>query len=625
MNLKILLTVFIMSLLSLPSFARLQRPEEASHRFLQVNQYYRVLKSGHYRSISEFQVEILNETGRRDYGFYKFNYAPYLSKIIEIQASTQNKDDTYKVEKNFIEDKPVASAKDGFDNDNQVSIAFPNVQVGSILYFKMEMETHTLPLDNFFGTIEYFGWRENSIKQNLYVESERELFFHISDPIDSLDLETKKENGKFYVNVTQKKPIYINPVEEKDSYLTRRSVPHVEISTEKNWSKELLKPMTESYERVLTADLPDMLEKIYQQAKLMKSSTEQVEFIIEQLQNNIRYLGDWRSVKGAMIPRPLIEIAKSGYGDCKDYSASLSAILRKLGYQSHVAWVFRGDNMQFENPKLPNMKVHNHAITYAEIQGKPYWYDATNSMVYIAEPLPDIAGRMALILNAKDPQEKLIPENKVSKNHSVIQVEYSNVKSNYITVKTKLKLSGISATEWTGDQLRSSEESLQFRLLEWTAANVKTVKDVTFTPFNLMSRITRDLEFNYQFKELNPFYQSNQGYGFILWENQALSQIADRVDKRFTDLGLNHPRVSEYFITFKDASSESLSKLNCSFKTEWVEFDRQVSQKTKSIQIHDTIKILKPRILREDFEKTAMNSLLTDIRKCVIRKLLILK
>jgi hypothetical protein len=625
MNRMIALTLLMMFILSPSAKARLQRPEEASHKFLQVNQYYQVKKSGHYKSVSEFEVEILNETGRRELGFYKFTYAPYLSKITSIEAYTKNGDKLSKVESNSIEDKPLASNKDGFDNDNQVSIAFPNVQVGSVLHFRMNMETHTLSVDNYFGTIEYFGWRENSFKQNLFVESEIPLFYNVSDKIDSLSLEAKSEKGKYFINVTQKKPIYINPVEEKDSYLTRRLVPHIEISTEKVWSKEMMKSITASHELVLNEPLPDLHEKIYQDAKKLKSDEDRMELIIDRLQTHIRYLGDWRSVKGAMIPRSLAEIARSGYGDCKDYSASLAAILRKLGYKSYVAWVYRGDTLQFENPKLPSTKVQNHAITYAEVQGKPRWLDATNSMVYIKEPLPDISGRVAVLLDPENPGEKDIPPTDYKKNRAVIQVEYADVKKPYVHVKTKLNLSGVAATEWTGDQLRSSLDSLQFRLLEWTASNVKTITDVKFTPFSLMSRITRDLEFSYEFKEMNAFYESNQGVGFLLWENQALSQIADRVDKRFTDLGLNYPRVSEYIVSFKNTSSQGTNKLSCSFKSPWIEFDRSVTRKSKAIQIKDRITVSKSRVLQEEFERPEMIKLLGDIRKCVIHKLIILK
>ncbi len=619
-NLLILLLFF-----SSLAWGRLQKPEEASHRFSQISQYYRIDKRGQYKSVSEFEVEILNETGRKEFGFYKFNYAPHLTKITQIEAYTKNENKIFKVEKDFIEDKPIASSKDGFDNDNQISVAFPNVQVGSILYFKVHYETHTLSLDDFFSTIEYFGWRENSIKQNIYFESEKELFFNVSDPLDSLAIESKKENNIYFLNISQKKPIFLNPIEEKDAYLTRRSVPHVEISTEKEWSKKLLKPMIDNYEKILSEPLPAPFETIYHQSKNIKDDTKKFEFIMDQLQSQIRYLGDWRTVKGALVPRPLSEISKSGYGDCKDYSASLAAILRRNGYKSYVAFVYRGETNQVEKTKLPSLKVSNHAITYVEVNGQARWLDATNNMVYTAEPLPDIAGRPALVLDPEFPIEKDIPGNQFKKSTSLIQIEYSDIKKPNIKVKSKLKFSGIPASEWAGDQLRSSEEALQFRLLEWTSSNVKAIKGAKFQPFSLMSRITKDLEFNYEFQELNPFYTSNQGLGFVLWENSSLAQIAEKLEMRSTDLGLNYPRISEYSISFKNTTSQDVSKLNCSLKSEWIEFDRRVTHKSNVIHIDDRTTVIKPRILKEDFDSKAMVDLTDKIRKCMFHKLLILR
>ncbi len=621
---KLVCTIVIFFISSF-SWARLQKPEEASHKYLQINQYYRVDMTAQYESVSEFEVEILNETGRREFGFYRFTYAPYLMKITSIEAYTRNQDRRYKVEKSSIEDKPVASAKDGFDNDNQVSVAFPNVQVGSVLYFKIKFETHTLSLENFFATIEYFGWRENTVNQNLYIESEKEIFYNLSDPLDALAVEAKNENKKYILNIYQKKPLFINPVEEREAYMTRRSVPHIEVSTEKKWTRENLKTMLDSYEKVVNSPLPERLESIYQEALKRTSDSDRLEYIIDQLQTHIRYLGDWRSIKGALVPRPLAEIANSGYGDCKDYSASLAAILRRLGYTSYVAWVYRGDNLKFEPTKLPSMRIHNHAITYAEIKGKSHWFDATNNMVYIEEPLPDIAGRDALILNPAGPKNGAIPESNYKKNRTLIQAEYSDIKKPYVKLKTQLKFSGVPASEWAGDQLRSSAEAIQFRLLEWTSSNVKAAKDAVFQPFTLMSRITRDLEFEYEFKELNPFYESNQGQVFLLWENSSLSQIADRLEQRSTDLGLNYPRISEYKISFKDVTGANLSKLNCNFKSEWVKFNRALSQQSKGIQIHDTITVLRPRIQNEEFNTPEMKRLLSDIRKCVMHKSLLLK
>ena len=124
---------------------------------------------------------------------------------------------------------------------------------------------------------------------------------------------------------------------------------------------------------------------------------------------------------------------------------------------------------------------------------------------------------------------------------------------------------------------------------------------------------------------LGPFYTSNQGLGFVLWENSSLAQIAEKLEMRSTDLGLNYPRISEYSISFKNTTSQDVSKLNCSLKSEWIEFDRRVTHKSNVIHIDDRTTVIKPRILKEDFDSKAMVDLTDKIRKCMFHKLLILR
>jgi hypothetical protein len=64
-------------LISNSSFARYQKPEEASHRFTNLKQYFKVFKDGSFKGVEEREVEILNEAGRKDYGVIKLYYTPF--------------------------------------------------------------------------------------------------------------------------------------------------------------------------------------------------------------------------------------------------------------------------------------------------------------------------------------------------------------------------------------------------------------------------------------------------------------------------------------------------------------------------------------------------------------------
>ena len=61
-------------------------------------------------------------------------------------------------------------------------------------------------------------------------------------------------------------------------------------------------------------------------AREKKTDVEQLNAVTSGVAESIRYVGDWRLVKGAFNPRPLATIARSGYGDCKDFTVTAGAI-----------------------------------------------------------------------------------------------------------------------------------------------------------------------------------------------------------------------------------------------------------------------------------------------------------
>ena len=121
------------------------------------------------------------------------------------------------------------------------------------------------------------------------------------------------------------------------------------------------------------------MKKFYNPPKKIKTNPEdQIDFIVSSLIEKIRYLGDWRPIKGGHIPRSLSVIAKSSFGDCKDLSVSLAAILRKIGFKAQVALIYRDYAHHKSNEfTWSNMAAFNHAIVRAEINNKIYWLDAT--------------------------------------------------------------------------------------------------------------------------------------------------------------------------------------------------------------------------------------------------------
>jgi uncharacterized protein DUF3857 len=95
------------------------------------------------------------------------------------------------------------------------------------------------------------------------------------------------------------------------------------------------------------------------------------------VQEGIRYVATSYG-EGGFRPRPLEVLAKRRYGDCKDKSRLLAAVLRKLGHEADPALVNtnrpRGLFADRASPVL-----FNHVIVKACIHGEQVWIDATDS------------------------------------------------------------------------------------------------------------------------------------------------------------------------------------------------------------------------------------------------------
>lgn len=87
-------------------------------------------------------------------------------------------------------------------------------------------------------------------------------------------------------------------------------------------------------------------------------------------------------------PRSPAEVFASGYGDCKDKSALLVVLLKRLGVEAHVALTDTKNG-----PVLPQLapaaNVFDHAIVQVRLAGRSYWIDPTSA--HAGGRFPDIA------------------------------------------------------------------------------------------------------------------------------------------------------------------------------------------------------------------------------------------
>jgi hypothetical protein len=118
----------------------------------------------------------------------------------------------------------------------------------------------------------------------------------------------------------------------------------------------------------------DQISKLIQNEN---SEENKIIGLIRMVQDEIRYLG-FESGINAYKPNSPLNVFNQKYGDCKDKSLLLVALLQHEGF---VAFPMLVNTWQMEEIKnvLPDNDAFNHCITYLEYDGNEYFIDPTLS------------------------------------------------------------------------------------------------------------------------------------------------------------------------------------------------------------------------------------------------------
>ncbi len=114
---------------------------------------------------------------------------------------------------------------------------------------------------------------------------------------------------------------------------------------------------------------------------------------LREIQKTVRYTGLYLGDKNLM-PTPPTEILQRGFGDCKDVSVLLIAMLRKVGFDAQMALV---NSVERNLPRnTPGLGIFNHAIVVVRGE-QPVWIDTTVSLNREGSLPFELHGTQALI------------------------------------------------------------------------------------------------------------------------------------------------------------------------------------------------------------------------------------
>lgn len=593
-----------------PAESRWASYKDAPIEYVFFNRDVTVKANGHSEEIFEYQIKILNEKGRI-YAVQTLAFNESISHIEILEAKTIVQGKEYKIPKEAIEIKPLASSIQGFDQLMQVMVSYPQAAVGSELYLKYKMVTSKQPLPDYFATNFWYGgqgyWRQSQVK----IKSELPFHILINDPYKRLEVKEGKQ-GKFQtLHLHLKKPVYEELVNEpEDSRIEPACGTWVSISTCDDFN-HLAKTLAKDYENVLKQPLPPQFKLIQQTALKGTSPTEQINTVTSMLSESINYMGDWKSIEGRFFPRSLEVISNSGIGDCKDFSAATAAILSSMGYKAQIALIMRGEIYLAPEKGLPSLNNQNHAIVkVTDKQGKVFWADPTNMTSFSEGIYPDIANRPVFVLDSQHPTQEKTPEVDFKNARILFESTMSLQNDRDLNVQGKYKLLGEEAIGMTAAALSNSTQSFEEGFIYGISGDREVLNKKVVMP-DFASRIVKDIEITYSYEQENSLIPSTAGSAILIeanWPAPFLDTSEDHEGCMF----VGNPRTLAKKIIIKSAGVKNLESLAYKIDLPWMKAKRECFVNGNDIEIVEQIEILKSFISSKelkspqykDFKKT---------------------
>lgn len=578
--------------------------------YLKQSLHIKIKKSGEYSTVVDKTIYFVNEQAIDRYIKYGITYNPNSQRLQILDAYTEYQHQHHAVDTSLIKDKAIATDNSGFDNRHIMTIPFKHLKPGSKLHIKYLKENFIVADPGRFSMLiapSSGYWQNFSVK----VTAPFKLNWQLQNVCKNFTVSENVKRRQFNFSLISKAPFSVGLIDELPSWLLNpKFQPMLMLSNYSSWADVAQHHFLAKYEAVLNESLPKKYAQACQNLKKLPSLTR-FNRVISYVQNQMHYLGDWRTIKGKFIPRPLSQVVRSGYGDCKDYAALTVAMLRYLGYQAHVALVVRA--YPYIEPKIqvPGF-FFNHAVVYVVLKnGQHFWLDPTNRVAFAGDVFDDIANRHALVLNHAKQNYHTIASDRVAFAETAIKQKIS-FKSDSVTKNIHVLVSGHDAIPLTAlARYYPNARINDFIYAAFTSHNIPHEDRLGVIKPALTSRVVQPIKLSVQYVERQyPFLVTNVGLAAPL---PAIFNLTLPSVNSQGDVPLKPGRVKHYYVLNKPINAAE--NLNFTINSPWMNLQRKVTSRNNQTFIHDTLKVKRYFIHADERHDAVYRRFLAEMHK----------
>lgn len=607
------------------SYARIAKESDLASIVEEETADYEVRSNGTYTLVYSSRLRILNEAGRDANSVRTIPFNAHSSKFELLEAATENEGVVQKVKSSGIQIKESGDAK-VFDLTKEAVISFPAVRVGSLLKLKYKIKVSEVPVEGFYSGGMFLDL-EAKRKVRWRVQSEMPIFVSATDKQGFLKVETRKERSKWVVEVENREPLMLAVTQEDAPFFESGRLPKVVVSSQEKWTGFAAKIIQEQ-EKEIRRPLPPVFAKI-------KAATEalppeiRMDTVAGMVAQEIRYFGDWRRRNGGHIPRPLADVAETGYGDCKDMSLAIVSIARAMGLKADLAWIWRSDLATTDaDYQLPNDFSFNHAIARVE-DGGTRWLDSTNAVTLKNQTYLDIANRPALVLASTGAWFDKTPAVQSTGSFSRLDMNVKFDRKGTVFFSGQGEFNGRGAIRSAWSLLNLTRDQLEYDTARWIARNERLVSFKVQLPSEV-GRLVSQFKFKADVEVGDLGLRTTAGVGFPMMRTETIDLLMIETRDRFSDLWLGEPSIYEDHYRLMGAKIQGTENIGCKIEfpvgagEKIAKLSRVVKQEKGFVLVSSRYELLKSVIPNSTLLTDDYRQFQEKVRRCFNRSAVIL-
>lgn len=279
------------------------------------------------------------------------------------------------------------------------NLSFPSLEVGDsiVMSYSYSGETHGMlrkelwtqvTLNSYYPTVH--RWHRIFYPEDLDLQIAAHNTEELEYEQEDIEAPFEMKGISFEAENVDSVPIEFGDIEWQDLYSW------VDLSTLEDWT-----PVRDWYRDMYfgrTRESAHIAALAQQITEGLESERDKLAAIYQYVTYQVEY-EDIRFMYSAYVPQQPESVVSDRFGDCKDQSTLLIALLRAVGIEAEIA--LSNPNYRGENSYLPSTRF-NHAFVLAKLDGETIFMDPTTKYYSFPQTPESLRGTYYLEIGPKD-------------------------------------------------------------------------------------------------------------------------------------------------------------------------------------------------------------------------------